>query len=158
METLQHIPNKPWATAPTPATTPAMIQAFWHRLFRERTCQATLEWLHGFGNVVYADTYASPFIIRLYHNDSKDKRVAYLSVSNGRVVWRFGIKAVGFVQCPVAADPELIDWLDSLFWFYTVTAEQRQHLSRVVDMQRLVAERMRTIKKKQWLWKRNPSY
>lgn len=158
MKALQHITKKPWATPPTPATTPAMIQAFWHRLFHERTHQAKLDWLRGFGNVIYADTYASPFIIRMYHNDPKDKRIAYLSVTNGCLEWRFGIKAVGFAQCPVVTDPELMEWLDSLFWFYTVTAEQHHHLSRVVDVQRLVAERMRTIKKKQGLWKRNPSY
>jgi len=158
MKTHQHITKKPWATPPTPATTSAMVQAFWHRLFRERAHQAELDWLHGFGNVIYADTYASPFIIRMYHNDPKDKRIAYLSVTNGCLEWRFGIKAVGFAQCPVVTDPELMEWLDSLFWFYTVTAEQHHHLSRVVDTQRLVAERMRTIKKKQGLWKRNPSY
>ncbi|HWK59209.1 MAG TPA: hypothetical protein VNQ80_17835 [Parapedobacter sp.] len=158
MEIQQHIRKEIWAAPPTPATTPAMIQTFWHQLFRGHTHQAALDWLHGFGNVIYADTYASPFIIRMYHNDPKDKRVAYLSVISGHVEWRFGIKAVGFAQCPVVTDPELMEWLDSLFWFYTVTAEQHHHLSRVVDVQRLVAERMRTIKKKQGLWKRNPSY
>src|SRR5690606_17807647 len=158
MKTHQHITKKPWATPPTPATTSAMVQAFWHRLFQERAHQAELDWLQGFGNVIYADTYASPFIIRMYHTDPKDKRVAYLSVVSGRVEWRFGIKAVGFAECPVVTDPELMEWLDSLFWFYTVTADQHKHLTQLVDVQRLVAERMRTIKKKQGLWKRNPSY
>ena len=158
MKTQQHIAKKPWATPPTPATTPAMIQAFWQRLFRERTTQAELDWLHGFGNMVYADTYASPFIIRLYHNDPKDKRVAYLSAASGYVEWRFGIKAMGFAHCPVATDPGLIDWLDSLFWFYTATESQTQQISRLAAIQRLVSERMHTIKKKQGLWKRNPSY
>lgn len=158
MKAQQHIRKEIWVTPPAPATTPTMIQAFWQRLFRERTHQATLDWLHGFGNVVYADTYASPFIIRLYHNDSSDKRVAYLSASAGSVEWRFGEKSGGFAQCPVASDPELIDWLDSLFWFYTITAEQHQHISSLVNVHRLVAERMQTIKKKQGLWKRNPSY
>ncbi|GGC21184.1 hypothetical protein GCM10011386_11420 [Parapedobacter defluvii] len=157
MKTLQHIPMKTWATSPTPATTPAMIQAFWHRLFRERTHQVKMDWLQGFGNMVYADTYASPFIIRLYHNDPRDKRVAYLSVTGGCVEWRFGIKAVGFEQCPVVADPKLMEWLDSLFWFYTATESQKQQISRLTDIQRLVSERMYTIKKKQGLWKRNPS-
>ncbi|WP_257667039.1 hypothetical protein [Parapedobacter tibetensis] len=153
MKTKQYITTKPWATPPTPATTPAMIQAFWQRLFHERTTQAELDWLHGFGNMVYADTYASPFIIRLYHNDPKDKRVAYLSVTDGCVEWRFGIKAAGFNQCPVVTDPRLIEWLDSLFWWYTAP-EAQQNSGRLADMQRLVAERMRTIKKKQGLWKR----
>lgn len=158
MKTQLYIQKKIRATPPTPATTPAMIQAFWHQLFRERTHQAELDWLRGFGNIVYADTYASPFIIRLYHNDPKDKRVAYLSVTGGCVEWYFGIKATGFAQCPVATDPELIEWLDSLFWFYIATESQKQHIGRLADIQRLVAERMNTIKKKQGIWKRNPSY
>jgi|SRR5690606_3206140 len=148
MEIQQHIRKEIWATPPIPATTPAMIQAFWRQLFRGRTHQATLDWLHGFGNVIYADTYASPFIIRLYHTDPKDKRVAYLSETAGIVEWRFGIKSMGYPHCSVVTDPELIDWLDSLFWFYTVTAEQHQHISSLVNVQRLVVERMQTIKKK----------
>lgn len=155
MKTLQHITKKPWATPPTPATTPAMIQAFWHRLFRERTHHAKLDWLQGFGNMIYADTYASPFIIRLYHNDPKDKRVAYLSVISGYVEWRFGVKTGGFAQCPVVTDPELIEWLDSLFWFYTATESQTQQIGRLTNVQRLVSERMYTIKRKQGLWKRS---
>src|SRR3546814_20940908 len=101
MRTIQTQTKNPWATPPTPAPTPAMIQAFWQRLFHERTHQAKLDWLQGFGNVIYADTYASPFIIRLYHNDSKDKRVAYLSVTNGCVEWRFGITAVAIGRAHV---------------------------------------------------------
>lgn len=155
MKTKQHIPIKPWATAPTPATTPTMIQAFWHRLFRERTHHATLDWLQGFGNMVYADTYASPFIIRLYHNDPNDKRVAYLSATDGCVEWRFGIKAAGFNHSPVVTDPELMEWLDSLFWFYIATESQKQQISRLTNIEQLVAERMHTIKKKQGIWKRS---
>ncbi|RQP18361.1 MAG: hypothetical protein EAS52_05725 [Parapedobacter sp.] len=153
MKTIRTITKKPWVTPPTPATTPAMILAFWHRLFRERTHQIKLDWLQGFGNMVYADTYASPFVIRMYHNDAKDKRVAYLSATDGCAEWRFGVKAGGFAQCPVVSDPELMEWLDGLFWFYTVTAEQHQHISRVINVQQLVAERMLTIKKKQGIWK-----
>lgn len=154
MKTKQLIPTKPWATPPTPATTSAMIQAFWQRLFRERTTQVELDWLKGFGNIIYADAYISPFIIRLYHNDPKDKRVAYLSVTDGCVEWRFGIKAMGFAHRPEVADPELMEWLDSLFWFYTATESQKQQISRLTNIQRLVSERMYTIKKKQGLWKR----
>ncbi len=149
MKTLQHIPKKPCATASTPATTPGMVQTFWHRLFRERISQVELDWLRGFGNVVYADTYASPFIIRLYHNDPVDKRVAYLSVTDNRVEWRFGIKAVGFHHCPVVTDPETLVWLDSLFWWYTATETQRKKIGRPTDTQRLVADRVRMIKMKQ---------
>ena len=155
MKAQQHIRKEIWATPPAPATTSAMIQAFWHGLFRGHTHQTGLDWLHGFGNVVYADTYASPFIIRMYHTDPADKRVAYLSAVSGRVEWRFGEKAGGFAQCPVVTDPELMEWLDSLFWFYTVTTEEHHHLSRLVNVQQLVAERMQTIKKKQGLWKRS---
>jgi len=155
MKTQQHITRTTWAKAPTPATTPAMIQAFWHRLFRERTHHAELDWLQGFGNIIYADTYASPFIIRLYHSDPKDKRVAYLSVTEGIVEWRFGVKAMGFERCPATTDPRLVEWLDSLFWFYTATTEQRQSLGRLTDIRRLVAERTLTIKKKQGIWKRS---
>lgn len=154
MKTQQHIKTKHWATAPTPATTPAMIQAFWHRLFRERSQHVELDWLQGFGNIIYADTYASPFIIRLYHNEPKDKRVAYLSVTEGIVEWRFGIKAMGFAQCSVVTDPELIAWLDSLFWWYVATQEQQKVIGRPSDMRRLVENRIRTLKKKQGTWKR----
>lgn len=158
MKTQQHITKKPWAPPLTSATTPAMIQSFWQRLFHEHTHQAKLEWLHGFGNVVYADTDASPFIIRMYHNDPKDRRVVYLSAADAYVEWRFGIKAVGYERCPVTTDPKLIEWLDSLFWFYIATESQTQQISRLTNIQRLVSERMYTIKKKQRLWKRNPSY
>lgn len=155
MKTIQHITKTPWVEAPIPATTPAMIQAFWHRLFRERSMHTGLEWLSGFGNVVYADTYATPFIVRLYHSDPKDKRVAYLSNTGGTVTWRFGAKAAGFDQCPVATDPELIDWLDSLFWWYTATESQKQQICRVTDIRQLVADRMHVLRKKQGLWKRS---
>jgi|GEM_PF-1349965 len=152
MKTIQTLPEK--SRHPGSATTPAMIQALWRRLFREHTSQLALDWLHGFGNVVYADTYASPFIIRLYHNDPKDKRVAYLSVTDGCVQWRFGVKAGGFTRCPVVTDPELMEWLDGLFWFYTATESQKQQISKLTNIERLVSERMQMIKKKQGIWKR----
>jgi len=156
MKTIQTILEK--SRHPTSATPPAMIQAFWQRLFREHTSQLALDWLHGFGNVVYADTYASPFIIQLYHNHPQDKRVAYLSETAGIVEWRFGIKSMGYRQCSVVTDPDSIAWLDSLFWFYTATDSQRTKNGRLGDMRQVVAERIRTIQKKQGLWKRNPSY
>ncbi|MFC7523144.1 hypothetical protein ACFQRK_04280 [Parapedobacter sp. GCM10030251] len=153
MKTIQTLLEK--SRHPSSATTPAMIQAFWQRLFREHTSQLALDWLHGFGNVVYADTYASPFIIQLYHNHPQDKRVAYLSETAGIVEWRFGIKSMGYRQCSVVTDPDSIAWLDSLFWFYTATESQKQQISRLTNIERLVAERMHTIKKKQGIWKRS---
>src|SRR5690606_28416854 len=146
MKTIQTLLEK--SRHPSSATTPAMIQAFWQRLFREHTSQLALDWLHGFGNVVYADTYASPFIIQLYHNHPQDKRVAYLSETAGIVEWRFGIKSMGYRQCSVVTDPDSIAWLDSLFWFYTATELQKQQISRLTNIEQLVAERMHTIKKK----------
>lgn len=158
MEKLTDISPTNWQSTPKPATTKAMVDAFWHRLFRERTNQAVLDWLHGFGNVVYADPYATPFVIRLYGNHAKDRRVAYLSVVDGYAEWRFGTKDMGYAKCPVATDPELIAWLDSLFWWYTATEAQKKKTGRPVDMKHLVADRIRTIKKKQGTWKRNRSY
>jgi len=158
MKTIQTITTEPRTTPPSPATTPAMIQAFWRRLFHERTTQAELDWLHGFGNMVYADTYKSPFIIRLYHNDPKDKRVAYLSVVDGQTQWRFGPKAAGFDHCPAVTDRETIVWLDSLFWWYAATESQPKKSGRPSDLQLLVADRIRNMRSKQAVWKRNPSY
>ena len=153
MKTQTHIRTKTWATSPIPATTPAMIRSFWQRLFREHTSQLALDWLHGFGNVIYADTYASPFIIQLYHNHPQDKRVAYLSETAGMVEWRFGIKSMGFSLCSVVTDPDSIAWLDSLFWWYTATELQKKQISRRTSIQQLVAERMQTLRKKQRTWK-----
>lgn len=158
METFKHITHKPWEVPPKPTTTPAMVTAFWHRLFRGRSSQAKLDWLQGFGNVAYADPYASPFVVRLYHNDTKDQRVAYLSVVDGWVEWRFGTKATGYSKCPVATDPGLIAWLDSLFWWYTATETQQIRTRGRQGLQLLVADRIRTIRKKQGTWKRNRSY
>lgn len=152
MKTIQTLLEK--SRHPSSTTTPAMIQALWQRLFREHTSQLALDWLHGFGNVVYADTYASPFIIQLYHNHPQDKRVAYLSETAGIVEWRFGIKSMGYRQCSVVTDPDSIAWLDSLFWFYIATELQKQQISRLTNIEQLVAERMHTIKKKQGIWKR----
>src|SRR5690606_9564374 len=101
METFNHITDKPRVSSLTPATTPAMVQAFWHRLFIERTSQARLDWLQGFGNIAYADPYASPFVVRLYGNDPTSRQVAYLSVVDGRVQWRLGTKNTGYTHSPI---------------------------------------------------------
>lgn len=158
MEARKNIGNKHGETPPRPATTPAMVQAFWLRLFRGRTCQATLGWLHGFGSVAYADPSDSPFVVRLHGNHAEDQRVAYLSVAGGRAEWRFGTKAMGYAHSPAVTDPDTMAWLDSLFWWYTATETQQRKRGRPTDLQYVVAERIRNMKKKQGTWKRNRPY
>ncbi|WP_143072901.1 hypothetical protein [Parapedobacter indicus] len=126
IRTIRTITKKPWVTPPTPATTPAMIQAFWHQLFREQTNYVILEWLRGFGNVAYADPDISPFIVRLYHDVPDDPRVAYLSIVGSHVQWRLGTKDIGHAHCPLVTDPAQLACLDGLFWWHTVTLEERK--------------------------------
>lgn len=80
--------------------------------------------------------------------------MAYLSVTEGIVEWRMGIKALGFANCSVVTDPELIVWLDSIFWWYVATQEQQRTIGRPSDMRRMVEERVRFTDKKQGTWKR----
>lgn len=160
MKTMKHItaPPRHRAPSPKPATTPAMVQAFWHRLFTERASQARLDWLQGFGNIAYADPYAAPFVVRLYGDDPAYRQVAYLSVVDGRAQWRLGTKDMGYGHSPVVDDPDVTVWLDSLFWWYTATETQKRSTGRPTNIQSLVAERIRNMKKKQGTWKRNRSY
>ncbi|WP_262248398.1 hypothetical protein [Parapedobacter soli] len=129
---------------PTPATTPAMIQAYWLKLFHGQACHEEAIYWHGFGDRIYADTYASPFVIRLYHSNPCDPRVAYLSAVHGIVEWRFGIKTLGYANCSVVTDPEQIIWLDSLFWQYIITEEQGKTIGRPSTIRRVVEHHIRT--------------
>lgn len=129
---------------PTPATTPAMIQAYWLKLFHKKTSHDEAIYGQGFGDRVYADTYASPFIIRLYHSNPCDPRVAYLSAVHGIVEWRFGIKTLGYANCSVVTDPKQIIWLDTLFWHYLATEEQKKTIGRPSAIRRAVEDRIRT--------------
>lgn len=129
---------------PTPATTPAMIQAYWLKLFHWQTSHDEAIYWEGFGDRVYADTYASPFVIRLYHSNPCDPRVAYLSAVHGIVEWRFGIKTLGYANCSVVTEPEQIIWLDSLFWQYIITEEHGKTIGRPSAIRRAVQKRVRT--------------
>ena len=129
---------------PTPATTPAMIQAYWLKLFHGKTSHDEALYWQGFGDRIYADTYASPFVIRLYHSNPCDPRVAYLSAVHGIVEWRFGIKTLGYANCSVVTEPEEIIWLDSLFWQYIITEEQGKTIGRPSTIRRAVEHHIRT--------------
>ena len=131
----------------TPATTPAMIQTYWHKLFHAQTCHDEAILWQGFGDRIYADTYASPFVIRLYHSNPSDPRVAYLSATHGIVEWRFGIKTLGYANCSVVTDPNQIIWLDTLFWHYLATEEPKKTIGRPSAIRRAVEDRIRTGRK-----------
>ncbi|MGV3762709.1 hypothetical protein [Parapedobacter sp.] len=129
---------------PTPATTPAMIQAYWLKLFHGQACHDEITAWQGFGDRVYADTYASPFVIRLYHSDPCDPRVAYLSAVHGIVEWRFGIKTLVYANCSLVTDAEQIIWLDTIFWQYILTEDQGKTIGRPSTIRRAVEKHMRT--------------
>jgi len=83
-------------------------------------------------------------MMKANHSNPCDPRVAYLSAVHGIVEWRFGIKTLGYANCSVVTEPEQIIWLDSLFWQYLATGEQKKTIGRPSAIRRAVEDRIRT--------------
>ncbi|MFC7526874.1 hypothetical protein ACFQRK_23155 [Parapedobacter sp. GCM10030251] len=119
-----------------PATTPAMLAHFRQYL---QLNHASTEFLIGAGFTVLgpgltAESDADSFIIRLSNPIHTNGHVAYLTLANGTVEWRYARSTVRYVRCPVVRDPVLMQWLDGLFAAFYLEAELPGSLDGALEM------------------------
>lgn len=96
------------------------------------------DWLRdysGFGDQLRVFAASHLFIIR-FDQAYKEGSVAYLSVVNGGVEWRYANLDCGYMRCPVVVDPKAIGQLDEVFMRYyrqnrlpDALGDDGQHLS-----------------------------
>ncbi len=109
-----------------------------------KACQAGLPFPSKISYPSYSCLEKGENMMKANHSNPCDPRVAYLSAVHGIVEWRFGIKTLGYANCSVVTEPEQIIWLDSLFWQYLATEEQKKTTGRPSAIRRAVEDRIRT--------------
>jgi len=124
------------AIRPVPATTPAMVEHY-RRYLQLNHSDKDLLIMSGFtilGPGLTADPNADPFIIRLSNPIHTKGHVAYLTLANGTVNWRYAHSEVRYARCPIVHDPVLMQWLDGLFAAFYLQAELPESLNGALEM------------------------
>lgn len=124
------------AIRPVPATTPEMMEYYRQHL---QLNHSKKDLLIGAGFAVLgpgltAKSDADSFIIRLSNPIHTNGHVAYLTLANGTVEWRYAHSTVRYVRCPVVRDPVLMQWLDGLFAAFYLEAELPGSLDGAIEM------------------------
>src|SRR5690606_31987272 len=124
------------AAPPIPATTPEMVADYWRHL---QLNHSNGDLLIGAGFVMLgprltADPKADSFTIQLSNPIHTNGDVAYLTLANGTVEWRYARSEVRYARCPIVRDPVLLQWLDGLFAAFYLEAELPGSLDGALEM------------------------
>ncbi|PPK99308.1 hypothetical protein [Parapedobacter indicus] len=124
------------AIRPVPATTPEMMEYYRQHL---QLNHSNKDLLIGAGFAVLgprltADLNADRFTIRLSNPIYTKGDVAYLTLANGTVNWRYAHSEVRYARCPTVRDPVLMQWLDGLFAAFYLQAELPESLNGALEM------------------------
>ncbi|SEL23946.1 hypothetical protein [Parapedobacter koreensis] len=119
-----------------PATTPAMM-AHYRRHLRLNHAETDLLAMPGFailGPHLTADPHADPFIIQFSNPLRPTGAVAYLTLRDGAVEWRYASPWIRYARCPIVHDPVLMQWLDGLFAAFYLEADLPASLNDALEM------------------------
>lgn len=124
------------AIRPVPATTPEMMEYYRRHL---QLNHSNTDLLIGAGFAVLgprltADLNADRFTIRLSDPICTKGHVAYLTLANGTVEWRYARSEIRYARCPTVRDPVLMQWLDGLFSAFYLEAELPGSLDGAIEM------------------------
>lgn len=119
-----------------PATTPTMMEHFRRYLQLSHSNEDLLVGA-GFamlGPRLIVAPHADSFIIRFSNPIYTNGHVAYLTLANGIVEWRYTRVAAPCAHCPIVSDPVLMQWLDGLFAAFYLQAELPESLNGALEM------------------------
>ena len=119
-----------------PATTPTMME---HYRWYLRLSHSNEDLLVGAGFAMLGPRlivvpHADSFIIRFSNPIYTNGHVAYLTLANGTVEWRYTRIAAPCAHCPIVSDPVLMQWLDGLFAAFYLQAELPGSLDGALEM------------------------
>ncbi len=121
---------------PIPATTPEMVGHYrdYLRLNHMDVNLLITPKFSSLGCHLKADPEADPFVMQFIYPIRQTGQIAYLTLLDGKVEWRYHDSLIRYPQCPVLSDPIRMRWLDGLFAAFYLEAELPGSLDGALEL------------------------